>query len=397
MLTRRVVSVVMLLAASASAQVPYDEAIAGLSSKDPKVRLRSATLLKESAYVEAALPLAKLISDPDDAVQLEAIAAEVNIFTGKGGPKRVGVGTTAVPPAVLLTLRLATRDDSAKVCLDALNAFGTLAVQATGTARRDLLEDSVADVVSMLSRPDPALRVAAVRVIGRLYERRPGDGGIEPQLADAVINAVNEENREVKLAAMDTLGALRDARVVDGLTRLFQFFGRNDMGLSALVALARIGDKSSVPLFLAQLSGKTPATFRAAAIEGLARAGDASHIPAIQDAINRERDERVFYAGDFAAAMLINGSIERLVGALNRPKLHDAVRQYLVEIAPGRVARLGRYAQDPTPRLRIDIADIVGLAGDPQGSAIVSPLLNDMDPDVVFAAQRALARLNTDR
>src|SRR6266850_3289308 len=73
------------------AQVPFDQAIGGLSSKDPKVRLHAATLLKESAYLESAIPLAKLISDPDNAVQLEAIAAEVNIFTaGKGGPKRVG-------------------------------------------------------------------------------------------------------------------------------------------------------------------------------------------------------------------------------------------------------------------------------------------------------------------
>jgi HEAT repeat protein len=95
--------------------------------------------------------------------------------------------------------------------------------------------------------------------------------------------------------------------------------------------------------------------------------------------------------------MLINGSIERLVGALNRPKLHDTVRQYLVELTPGRAARLARYAQEPEPRMRADIADIVGLAGDPQGIAVVMPLLNDMDPDVVVAAKRALARLNTDR
>jgi HEAT repeat protein len=410
----------LLAPAVAFAQVPFEQAIGGLSSNDPKIRLRSATLLKESAYLESAIPLAKLISDPDNAVQLEAIAAEVNIFTRKGGPRRVGiitiedrtgaaaaqrvfdmgplaVGTAAVPPPVLLTLRLATRDDSAKVCLESLYAFGTLASQATGKARRDLLEASLSDVISMLSLPDPALRVAAVRVIGRLYARRPGDGTIEPRLGDAVINAVNEENRDVKLAAMDTLGALRDARATDGLTQLFQFFGRSDMGLAALVALARVGDKSSVPLFLTQLSGKTPPPFKVAAIEGLARAGDASHIPAIQDALNRERDDRVFDAGVFAAAMLINGSIERLVDSLNRPKAHDAARQYLVELVPGRVARLARYAQDPAPRMRIDIADIVGLAGDPQGRAVVMPLLTDMDPDVVFAAQRAMARLNTDR
>lgn len=419
MLTRLAASLIVLLATSASAQVPYDEAIGGLSSKDPKVRLHSATLLKESAYLESAIPLAKLISDPDNAVQLEAIAAEVNIFTGKGGPRRVGVitiedrlnaaaqrvfdmgplavGTAPVPPAVLLTLRLATRDDSAKVCIEALYAFGTLASQATGTARRDLLQQSLADVISMLSLPDPLLRVAAVRVIGRLYARRPGDGPIESQLADAVIAAVNEENRDVKLAAMDTLGALRAGRAVEGLTRLFQFYGRSDMGLAALSALSRIGDKASVPMFLAQLTGKAPTPFKVAAIEGLARAGDASHIPVIQDALNRERDDRVFDAGIFAAAMLINGSIERLVESLNRPKQHDAVRQYLVELAPGRVSRMARYAQDPLPRMRIDIADIVGLAAEPAGLPVVTPMLTDPDKDVVFAAQRAMARLNTDR
>jgi HEAT repeat protein len=355
MLTRRVVSVVLLLAARASAQVPYGQAIEGLNSKDSQVRLRSATLLKESGPVESAVPLAKL------------------------------------------TLRVATRDDSPKVRVEALYAFGTLGSQATGTARRDLLESSLSDVISMLSLPDPALRVAAVRAIGRLYARRPGEGTIEPQLAEAVINAVNDANRDVKLAAMDTLGALRDARAVPGLTRLFEFFGKSDMGLSALVALARIGDKSSVPLFLAQLSKKMPTTFITAAIEGLARAGDASHVPAIQDVLNRQSDERVFHAGVFAAAMLINGSIERLVDSLNRPKMHDAVKQYLVELAPGRIGGLARYAQDPAPRMRIDIADIVGLAGQPQGKAVVMPLMVDMDPDVVFAAQRAMARLNTDR
>jgi len=50
----------LLLAAPAllAAQIPYEQALGGLSSADAKVRLRSATLLKESAYVESAIPLA---------------------------------------------------------------------------------------------------------------------------------------------------------------------------------------------------------------------------------------------------------------------------------------------------------------------------------------------------
>ena len=401
------------------AQVPFDQAIGGLSSKDPKVRLHAATLLKESAYLESAIPLAKLISDPDNAVQLEAIAAEVNIFTaGKGGPKRVGfitiedrshpaaqtifdagtlaLGPAPVPPAVLLTLRLATRDDSPKVSLEALYAFGALGGQPTGAVRRDLLQTSLNDLKGLLAVPDPALRLAAVRVIGRLYERRPGDATVDEGLGNLVIAAVNENDRAMKLAAMDTLGALRETRAVGGLTQLFQFYGKSDMAEAALAALARIGHRSSAPLFLMQLSGgSTP--FKVLAIEGLARTGDASHVAAIQAALKREHDDHVVGASYFAAAMLSNGPIEQIVDALNRPKSHDAARQYLAEIAPGRVSRMSRYAQDPSPRMRMDVADIIFLSGDPQAVQVVAPLLTDQDKQVAMAAERATMRLKTDR
>jgi HEAT repeat protein len=402
-----------------SAQVPFAEAIGGLASPDPKVRLRSATLLKESAYVESAVPLAKLISDPDNAVQLEAIAAEVSIFTAdKGAPKRVGfitiedrtraaaqaafdggplaLGAAPVPPAILLTLRLATRDDSPKVSVEALYAFGALGAQLTGQGRRDLLQGSLADLTALLSLPDPALRIAAVRVIGRLYKPRPGDAPVDQGLANLVIAAVNENDRVMKFAAMDTLGEIREVRAVDGLTQLLQFYVKGDLAQAALGALARIGDRSSAPLFLMQLKGKSP-EMKALAIDGLARTGDASHMAAVQGALKRENDDRVIAASNFAASMLSNAPIEQLVDALNRPKLHDAVRQYLVEIAPGRVSRMSRYAQDPTPRMRIDVADIVGLADDPQGVAVIAPLLTDMDKQVALAAERATRRLKSDR
>ena len=148
-------------------------------------------------------------------------------------------------------------------------------------------------------------------------------------MGNVVIAAVNENDRQMKFAAMDTLGAVREKRAVDGLTQLFQFYVKGDLAEAALSALARIGDRSSAPLFLMQLAGKsTP--MKVLAIEGLARTGDASHMAAIQTALKRERDERVIAASNFAIAMLSNGPIEQLVDALNRTKSHDAVREYLV-------------------------------------------------------------------
>jgi HEAT repeat protein len=239
------------------------------------------------------------------------------------------------------------------------------------------------------------LRTAAIRVVGRLYQHRAGDPPLDQKLSNAVIAAVNERDRTVKLAAMDALGAVRDARAIDGLTQLFQFYGKGDLAEAALAALARIGNRVSAPIFLLQLESKsTP--MKVMGIEGLARTGDASHMGAIQAALKRERDDRVIDAADFAAGMLSNAPIEQLVDALNRPKSHDAARQYLIEIAPGRVSRMSRYAQDPTPRVRVDVADIVGASDDPQGIPIVAPLLADKDQQVAMAAARATLRLRYD-
>ena len=336
MRTRRAASLaaVVLLAATVSAQITFEEAVGGLSSKDPKVRLHSATLLKESAYVESAIPLAKLVSDPDNAVQLEAIAAELAIFTaGRSGPKRVGIvtiedrsrpvaqqvfdagplvlGPAPVPPVVLLVMRLAALDDSAQVCAEAIYGFGALGSSLSGKARRDLLQSSQTDLATVMTLAIPALRIAAVRAIGRVYEHRPGDPPIDQKLGNALINAVNEPDRAMKIAAMDTVGLIRERRAVEGLTQLFEFYGDGDLGQAAFGALTRIGDKSSVPALRAAALPASRRRCKILAIEGLARTGDASHIPAIQDALNREGDPRVIDAGISPAAMLINGSIER--------------------------------------------------------------------------------------
>ena len=61
-----------------SAQVPYEQASRDLSSADASLRLRAVQMLKDAAYPEAAVPLAALVNDPRDEVQLEAIAAELN-------------------------------------------------------------------------------------------------------------------------------------------------------------------------------------------------------------------------------------------------------------------------------------------------------------------------------
>jgi HEAT repeat protein len=400
-------------------QVSFEQITRDLASADPGVRLHAAQLLKEAAYPEAAVPLAALVTDPQDDVQLEAIAAEVNIFLAEKivPRKRVGLvievrnkiaadaafsagplalGLRPVPMEVLTALRTAVRDDNPQVRFEALYAFGTLAVNTSGTLRRELLRSAGPDLAAMVGAPDPGLRLAAVRVIGRLFEKRPQDEAIDPGVGDAVILALNDSDRAVKGAAMSTLGALRYERAVQALTDLFQYYGRGDLGAAALDAIARIAHTSSAPLLSAELAGKNVA-LKGIAIEGLARLGDRGKLADIQSALNGERNDTVLLAGSFASILLSRVPIDPLAEALTRPKQRDQARQYLIEISPGRSTAFSRPAQDPDARLRADVADILGLGGDPAALPLVESLMKDRDPQVVLAARRAAARLSGPR
>ena len=72
--------------------MPFDQATRDLTSADPAVRLRAVQRLKQVTYLEAAIPLAALVTDPKDEVQLEAITAELNIFLAEPIVPRKRVG-----------------------------------------------------------------------------------------------------------------------------------------------------------------------------------------------------------------------------------------------------------------------------------------------------------------
>jgi len=372
-------------------------------------------MFKEAAYPEAAVPLAALVTDTQDEVQLEAIAAELNIFLTEPVVTRkrvalvvevrhavlaesafsigpLAIGALPVPLEVLTALRAGARDENPRVAVESLYAFGVLAVEPGGRARQDLLRASGPAIAALTGASDRALRYAAVRVMGRVFATRAADEPLEQTVGDAVVTALNDNERVVNGAAIEALGAMRYERGVQALTDLFEYYGKSNAAVAALDALARIAHPASAPIFAAELAGKNAAR-RGRAIEGLARVGDASRLPDIQTAISAERDDGVALAGAFASTLLDGAPIDRLVEALTKQKLRGQAKEYLIELAPGRVAVFSKHLQDPDARIRLDVVDAIGLAGDPAGLRFIEPLLQDREPEVVRAAERAVARL----
>jgi hypothetical protein len=300
------------------------------------------------------IEVSRFFNNPKDEIQLAAIADELNLFLVEPivGRRRVAgvievrnaisaerifasgppaIANKPVPLEVLTALRATFRDDNPRVGLEALYAFGVLGIQPSGADRQTLLAASAPELAAFLGSADVAMRLAAVRVIGRLFSPRLADAPLDATLGDAVVHSLNDPDEEVRLAAMQALGRLREVRAVQGLAQLFEYHGRSREGDAALDALARIAHPSSAPIFSAALNGdSTPQ--RITAIEGLARLGDASALPAIEAAAARDRSDTVALAAAFANARLAHTGTAAISEALARPKLHDQAQGYLNEL-----------------------------------------------------------------
>jgi HEAT repeat protein len=393
----------------------FESALGSLTSKDVKARLRAVQLLTAAVYPEAAVPLAQTITDTDDEVQLEAIAAELNIFLAeKVTPrKRVGfivevrgrvaaeplftagpsvLGALRVPVQVPMALVTASIDKNSRVAAEALYALGTLAGAVNGVDRPAVLAQAGSVLTGIVGAPDPVLRLAAVRVLGRLFASRRGDAPLDERVGDAVISALNDREDPVRETAMWALGAMKYERSVQALSELFVYYRKGPLAERAFEALARIGHQASAPQFVEQLNAKNP-TLRRIAIEGLARTGDRSRAETILSLLKTERNESLLMSGHLANVLLADGSIDPLVDSLAHSRQRDLAFDYVSELAFGRTAALGRHAQSPNPLVRLALADVLGLSDDPAAIAVVEPLVADKDPGVALAARRAIARL----
>jgi len=380
-------------------QQRFDDVIRNLRHPDAKVRLAAVQLLHESRYPEAIGPIAPLVNDPVDQIQLEALAAELSFFLGEELPtkKRLGfvvevrnparaaaafeVGPLAVeprvaPPALIEALFKAVDDENPKVRTEAIYTIGTV-------ARPPLAAGEVALLIKALDHYDPSIRAAAARVAGRLEVAAA---------SDVLVTAINDSQAPVRYAAMRALGFLHERRAAPALAEQLKFYGKGEGAWSALDALARIGDPSSVPLFKARLADKDPFLRRAAA-EGLGRAHDSSELSALEIGAGNDPSEMVRAAMAFALQKLGRHYIPRLVESLDSDKMAPQVGDYLLELGPSFALALVPHLQDPNPAIRANVATVLGALGDAMTVASLQPLTGDKDRGVAQAATRAIERI----
>ncbi|HEX5475455.1 MAG TPA: HEAT repeat domain-containing protein [Vicinamibacterales bacterium] len=400
---RKAVVLVSLLAcavAVAAAQpLRFDDVVRNLRNPDPKVRVDAIHLLRQARYPEAIGPIAALVTDPVDQVQLESIAAELSFFVVDDLKTRRHVGfvierrTPAVaraafelppsarwrrpaPPSLVKGLIAAIDDDQPRVRLEAVYAVGVV-------AEPPLAPDDSRALIKALDHSDPAVRAAAAEVIGRLRIASAGD---------ALLRAVNDSSPDVRHAAMRALGEIHDVRAVEALTEQLKFYGTGDGAASALDALAQLGQPASVPVFKAHLTDKDP-NIRRAAAEGLGRAGDQSVRADLSMAVTTDSSRMVRMAMAFALQKLGLHYVQRIVDEMATTSLMPQAESYLLELGPTAGPPLIAALQDPDAAIRMAAANALGFIGGQTAMTALQKTAGDSDPDVAAAAKRALDRL----
>jgi HEAT repeat protein len=398
---------VCLLAVATSAaaqQLRFDDVIRNLRNPDPKLRLDAVRLLRDAKYPEAIAPMAALVVDPIDEIQVETIAAELAFFLEQDvkSKKMIGfvvekrksaiaegafelgplaVWPRTVPAELVTALLQAVDDESAKVRREAIYATGVI-------AKAPLAAEQAQRLTKALDHYDPAVRTAAARVIARLKMT---------EASDALIKAINDSQPDVRYAAMRALGAIHEAHAVNALTEQFAFYKKGEGAWSALDALAQIGLPASVPLFQERLQDKDP-YIRRAATEGLARAGaaasiDVTVIDLLEQNVATDDSAMVRLATAFALQKLGRNYAARIVDLMNSSKVLAQGQEYLVELGPAIVPTVMPRLVDPEPALRVALADVLGVIGDGSTLPALEAAAKDADGTVAAAAKRAIARL----
>jgi HEAT repeat protein len=402
-------TVLLLSAVPAAQQARFDDVVRNLRNPDARARLSSIEMLRESKYLEAIEPIAPLVIDPVDEIQLAAIEAELSFFTVDelGGRRRMAFivevrnagqaetvfasGPLAVwprpaPDALLTNLLQAVDDEHPKVRMEAIYTFGAI-------AKTPLSEAHARALVRALDHYDPAIRHAAARVAGRL--------GVTPAL-QMLVRAVFDSQEPVRFAAMRALGEIGAETTMKTLAEQLEHYGKGEGAWSALDALARIGHEASVPVFSARLADRDQ-YIRAAAIEGLGRALSAeasgkadrwtAQVEAIGAAATGDSSPVVRAAAAFALELLGKGGIDRLVAAFDTNRLAPQIAGYFLELGPRAAPALVPHLKDPNASIRGNVAVVLGAIGTSADIAALEPLLQERDADVRRAAERAIQRI----
>ncbi len=411
-------------AGAAPQQVAFEDVVANLKVGDPRVKLDALRMLSQAGYMEAAGPVAPLLTDSVAEVQNAAIDTLLSLFlvdeayTRKYGGAIVkekgaslallafaqGPGqivANPIPPEIISGLVKALGSPVMEVRFNAAYAFGVFGPAAAWRGAVPDGKAAVEQLTGLAKDPNPLLRLAGTQVLGRLFDACQRDEKAHAALlaargeaGDQVIAGMNDPDAYVREASIRAAGDMRLERAVQSLIDFVSYYKTGTVALDSLASVARIAHPGSVSLLSATLQAKDERA-RALAVAGIARTGDKTAVYNMEVRVARDKSAAVKLALAFARAR--GGDLASVVAVaegFKKAKLAPDAFDYLVELGPRIADALAPIAAHKDAKVRAGVAEVLGLIGNPQSVFVVQSLSRDKNKLVAAAGLRSAKRLS---
>ncbi|MDR2625384.1 MAG: HEAT repeat domain-containing protein [Zoogloeaceae bacterium] len=251
------------------------------ASRDPvaEVRLEAARALEGIGALPAVESLLALLDDADADVRHAAAASLAELRDGEGGPALVRVLASSAGDsraAILRGLRELREPAALTPAIAALDdplprvrreAIGVLAYLRDARA--------IAAIAGRVIDPSPEVRKAAAGALGFAQD------DARPVARKALLDALRDEDWEVREAAAVTLGKRLDPESAAGLIEALALDKYWQVRLKAADVLGRLEARAAVPSLLKALE-HTMSNLRKEAANALEAIGDPSVLPVLQ-------------------------------------------------------------------------------------------------------------------
>lgn len=253
--------------------------------------------------------------------------------------------------------------------------------------------------VAALSAARPAPMVDAVNEAAVMPDqRRPAPSASARESAALLIATLSDPVREVRLAAVEALGGLKDTVAIRALIEVLKKDTEAMVRRAAAWSLGELDDPRAIPALSDALRGDTDVEVRRNAAHALGEIEDARAVPALSDALRRDRDITVRKA----VVQALSDIEDPASAAVLFPVLKDSdpeMRQLAAE-ALGSIENLNSV-DELMPLVRDDVAEVrraavqaLGSLEDKKALPALARALGDSDVEVRRAAAQAIGDLD---
>jgi len=374
-----------------------------LHNPSTEVRVEAVRQITEIGPPRSLDPLIEATRDNDPEVQILATDGIVNFYLP--GYVKNGLGASLRRVGTSIKGRFTDTNDQVidpyiQVRAEAVTALGKLVrsggsmdVRANAARAVGILRGggALADLIDATHSKDGTLIYESLVALQKIRDESAGPR-VEFLLRDF--------DARVQIAAIETVGLLRDHGAVPALGGVLTRTDNIKVKRAALTSLAMLPEASSRSIYTQYLNDKDD-KMRAAAAEGFARLRNPADLPTMEKAWQDEGKTMPRLSLAFAQVMLGKTQVSEfsplqfLINNLNSASYNGVAFPFLVEVARDTAVRNALYAplRSGTKEEKIGLAGVLARSGDQSSIAELRKLSDDPDPAVAQAGLTAVRNL----